>query len=161
MVAFLNAGAEMLNVQANALHDEIACLELEVARKRKRLAELTKDGREGETAFLQDALALLHRKLIEYQEVARRLQVHNARTALFRMRIESGALNAALAFRHKVEADTGIAALRATDQAQRRELMADPRNRRSEKAPIALAEWRARSASARRQATRLKPRLGK
>lgn len=101
MVAFLAAGTEVLKVQANTLHHELTRIELEVARKRKRLTQLTKDGQESDVAFQQNALALLHRKLVEYQEVARQLRRQSARTALFRTRLESGDLNAALASRYK------------------------------------------------------------
>lgn len=166
MAAFLKDGEAVLKAQAEDLHGRIVALEVEIARKRKRLSDIDKQlGRkDGEIAFRQEALALLNRRLIEYQTALARLQQQRARSALIVRRIESGELDPARSSAYLVEADAIVDQVKASGRLPLRGVLLDPdeKARADESArPGLLADWRVKAAQEQRAGPRVKPRLAK
>jgi chromosome segregation ATPase len=165
MLAFLGAAQEALKQQSDALYTTITGLELTIARKRKRLSDLEKrpDRKDSEVTFQQEALALLNRRLIEYQAALRRMQQQQARTALIHRRIEQGALDPHRAGDHVVAADTLVEGLKTMTRARLRDVLdpeakalAEERGR-----PATLTEWRLKRAEDLRTGPNVKRRLAK
>ena len=122
------------------------------------------DQKEGEVAFQQETLALLNRRLVEYQAALRRTQQQQARTALIRTRIESGALNAARAPGYIVEADSVVEAAKASGPSRLRDALLNPEHREAalqRVRPETLAEWRTKLAQEQRSGPNIKRRLAK
>lgn len=165
MVEFLYRGDATLKQQAQNLHIQITALELDIARKRKRLSDLEKrpDRREGEVVFQQETLALLNRRLVEYESAARRMQVQRQRSALIRKRIESGALDPARAPTYVAGADSVMEDVKAAGLARLRETLdPDTKAAAQERArPSLLADWRAKVAQDQRAGPRVKAKLAK
>ena len=166
MLAFLVDAAATLKRQAETLHASISELELQVARKRKRLsaAEKRPDRRDGEISFQQEALALMNRRLVEYQAAMRRLQQQQARTAMIHKRIESGSLNPDRALSYVADADRAVEEVKAESHEQLRSALFNPELRAiaEERArPATLAEWRMKLAETQRAGPNVKRRLAK
>jgi len=166
MLAFLASATATLKQQAEELHRSLTGLELEIARKRKRLSDVEKrpDRKDGEVACQQEALARMNRRLIEYQAAMRRMQQQQARTALIHKRIESGALDPGRVPTFRAEADGVVDAVKAEGHSHLRHALLNPEHKAAaaERArPATLSEWRMKLAETQRAGPNVKRRLAK